>query len=55
MELGRELGISEWSMRNMIEGKTAPLRGIVYAGTARQYFDRDAVIKALFQQPAMAS
>lgn len=53
LELGREIGLSERTVRSLIEG--GPIKGIVYAGTTRQYFDRDQVIRALFEQPAMAS
>lgn len=55
LELGREIGLSERTVRSLIEGGGAPIKGIVYAGTTRQYFARDQVIRALFEQPAMES
>jgi len=55
LELGRSIGLSEWTVRSMIEGRAAQIKGIVYEGTCRQYFDREQVIQALFQQPAMVS
>jgi hypothetical protein len=55
LSLGCRLGLSERTVRGLIEGGDAPIKGIIYEGTTRKYFDRDQVIRALFHQPAMAS
>lgn len=54
VELGGRLGLSEWTMRRMLEVRPAPIRGIVYPGRRYQYFDRDTVIQTLFQSAVSA-
>lgn len=48
IELGRKLGLSDYAVRKLIEGEAAPVRGIVYPGTQKQYFDRADVVQSLF-------
>lgn len=55
LELGRSVGLSERTIRSMIEGQGAPIKGIIYPNTKRQYFDREQVVQALFQPQATAS
>lgn len=48
LELGRLVGLSERSVRNLIEGEGAPVRGRMLPGTKRAYFDREEVLNAIF-------
>ncbi len=57
-EMGRRLGLSDWTVRTMLEGRKHGIHPIVYQGTRKAYYDRQEVIRALFQpaaQTAMAS
>ncbi len=48
IELGRRIGIAEYSVRALIEGDQAPIKGIVYPRTCRKYFNREEVLHAMF-------
>lgn len=58
MELGRRLGVGEWTVKTLLDPKNAVIHRIVYPHTKLAFYDRTQVINALFQspaQPAMAS
>lgn len=59
MELGRKVGVGEWTMKSLLDPGGRVISRIVYPGTTRAFYDRSEVIKALFTsapaQPAMAS
>ena len=47
MELGARLGITESTMRLMIEGEDAPVERQTFGGQSRGYFKLDDVLKAI--------
>lgn len=47
MELGARLGITESTMRLMIEGEDAPVKRQTFGGQSRGYFKLDDVLKAI--------
>lgn len=47
MELGARLGITESTMRLMIEGEDATVKRQTFGGQSRGYFKLDDVLKAI--------
>lgn len=50
MELGAAFGITEWTMRCLIEGEGAVVKLEKFAGQKRGYFDREKLIEQLFPE-----
>lgn len=48
MEMGAQFGITEWTMRCLIEGKGAVVKVEKFGGQKRGYFDRERLIEQLF-------
>jgi hypothetical protein len=47
LELGRKLGLTEYTMRLLIEGADAPVKRHTILGNPSQYFKLEDVLKAI--------
>lgn len=47
IELGKRFGLSEHSMRQLMEGAEAPIRRVCFGRQSRGYFGRDQVLEVI--------